>query len=367
MVDSQTPGSVSAQAMDSTPATAGAQAAVAAQEAPVTQPATTPAIAGAQAATAPPPPPPPSPGRKAGFAELSYYARWFFASKFLGRRNPLQSVLFITDRCNLRCAHCNVVKEGPEVTTMTYGQVREQLQYCYDLGSRIIDFEGGEPLLWRDDQAGADLNTLVDLARAMGFFSLTVTTNAQLPITANSDLVWISLDGLEQAHDEQRGSGSFARAFKNIDACEHPNLNVNMVVTNRNYRDFEPLATLVKEHPKLKRLSFSFYVPYESRGLLPTAAMRNEVIDQALRLKKAGYPLMNSTAGLKLLRDPQNFLHKRQCWISNFISSDGTRSPACPGERAGICDDCGFGMAPEMSLLFSFHPSMIKAGLTVRA
>jgi MoaA/NifB/PqqE/SkfB family radical SAM enzyme len=298
--------------------------------------------------------------------ELFYYARWFFSCKILGKRKPLQSVIFITDLCNLHCAHCNVVKEGPDVTTMTYAQVKEQLQYCYASGSRIVDFEGGEPHLWRDKQAGADLNTLIDLAREMGFFSITVTTNAQLPITANSNLVWVSLDGLQASHDEQRGVGSFERALANIDACEHPNLNLNMAITNRNYQDFEAVANLVKNHPKLKRMSFSFYVPYESRDLLPTQQMRDEVIAKAVELKQAGYPLMNSLPGLKLLREPKSFLAKKQCWITNFISSDGTRVPTCPGEVAGVCEDCGFGMGAEMSLLFSLHPAMIKAGLSVR-
>jgi MoaA/NifB/PqqE/SkfB family radical SAM enzyme len=305
--------------------------------------------------------------------EFFYYGWWFFQCKVLGRRKPLQSVIFITDQCNLHCRHCNVVKEGPDCTTRTFEQVRADLQYSYDAGSRIVDFEGGEPHLWRDptvvgaDGRTADVSTLVDLAREMGYFSTTVTTNAQLPITATSDLIWVSLDGLQELHDDQRGAGSFERAMRNIDACDHPNLNVNMVITNRNFADFEGVATLVKEHPRLRRFSFSFYVPYESRDLLPSQEVRDAVIDLALLLKEAGYPLMNSAAGLELLRRPSSFIERRQCWISNFISSDGTRIPSCPGEVAGICEDCGFGMGPEMTLLWSLHPQMVKAGLTVRS
>jgi MoaA/NifB/PqqE/SkfB family radical SAM enzyme len=299
--------------------------------------------------------------------ETLYYPWWFFQCKILGKRKPLQSVIFITDRCNLHCRHCNVVREGPDVKSKSLAEVRDELRYCYGAGSRFIDFEGGEPHLWRDKEAGADINTLVDLAREMGFHSTTVTTNAQLPITAHSDLIWVSLDGLEEMHDDQRGTGSFARAMKHIDASEHPNLNVNMVITNRNHHDFENVARLVRDHPHLRRLSFSFYVPYDSRDLLVPPDVRNAVIDKAIELKKAGYPLMNSRAGLDLLRDPQSFIHKRQCWISNFIMVDGTRLPTCPGEVSGVCEDCGFGMGAEMTLLFSLHPEMVKAGLSVRS
>jgi MoaA/NifB/PqqE/SkfB family radical SAM enzyme len=298
--------------------------------------------------------------------EMPYYACWFARCKLLGQRHPLQSVIFITDRCNLKCKHCNVVVEGPYASTMTYDEVREHLQFSYDAGSRIIDFEGGEPQLWRDRVRNSDLNSLIDLAREIGFFSTTVTTNGQQAITARSDLVWVSIDGMEEEHDYQRGPGTFARAMHNIDESTHPNLNVNMTVTSHNWRDFTKVAQLVKDHPKLNRLSFSFYVPYEDRGLIVPPEVRAEITATAIELKKAGYPIMNSKAGMALMRDPKSFADKRQCWIANFVTSDGTRIMHCPGQDAGVCDDCGFGMGPEMSLLFRLHPEMVLAGLKVR-
>ena len=297
--------------------------------------------------------------------ELFYYASWFFKCRFGGRRMPLQSVVFITDRCNLNCEHCNVVKSGAAATTKTYDQVKADLEYCYAEGSRIVDFEGGEPHLWSDGDK--DINSLIDLAKTIGFFQTTVTTNAMLPITAQSDMIWISIDGLEAKHDEQRAPGSFAKAMANIEACNHPNLNVNMTVTAKNYEDFEAVAALVKENPHLRRLSFSFYMPYEERDLCVSQAVRNAIIDQALDLKKRGFDLMNSSAGLNLLRDPRQYAQKRQCWISNFILCDGTKLAECPGALAGLCEECGFGMGAEMTLLWKLHPQMLRAGLSVRS
>ena len=37
-----------------------------------------------------------------------YLAQWFLRARFFGRKAPLQTVLFITDKCNLRCKHCSV-------------------------------------------------------------------------------------------------------------------------------------------------------------------------------------------------------------------------------------------------------------------
>ena len=314
----------------------------------------------------------------AKISEALYYASWFAQCKFLGKRKPLQSVVFLTDRCNLACKHCSIVRTGPDCHNKTLEQIRDDLQYCYDSGSRIVDLQGGEPHLWKDssdearaqtpDGEPATLNTVVDLARTIGFFSVSVTTNAQMPITVTSDLVWTSLDGMEERHDEQRGKGAFARSLKHIAECDHPNLNVNMCITKNNYQDFEDVVELVKDHPNLKKFAFSFYVPLDgNRDLLVDPAIRSDIIDKALRFKAAGYPMMNSAAGIALLRDPKLFVPKRQCWISNFILSDGTRLDRCQGEAAGACDDCGFGMCAEMTLLWNLNPEMVKAGLSVRS
>ena len=296
--------------------------------------------------------------------ELFYYGTWFFKCRILGKRMPLQSVIFITDRCNLNCIHCNIVTSGESCKTKSFEEVRDDLEYCYKLGSRIVDFEGGEPHIWTDGDK--DINSLIDLAKEIGYFQTTVTTNAMLPITAKSDMIWISIDGLKERHDQQRAPGSFEKAMKHIAECDHPNLNANMTVTSENYEDFEAVAMMVKENPHLRRLSFSFFMPYERRDLCVSPETRNQIIDKALALKKSGCDFMNSTAGLNLLRDPRKYAHKRQCWISNFIMTNGTKLDECPGAAVGICEECGFGMGAEMTLLWKLHPAMLKAGLSVR-
>ncbi|MDE5889762.1 MAG: radical SAM protein, partial [Bacteroidales bacterium] len=124
---------------------------------------------------------------------MIYLAWWFFRARFFGRRAPLQTVLFISDLCNLECRHCSVYnKVNPHVST--YARIKEQLEYAYSLGSRFVDFEGGEVTIWRDGDYR--INDLIDLAREIGFFSATITTNAQLPFAGNhADSIWVSRDG----------------------------------------------------------------------------------------------------------------------------------------------------------------------------
>jgi MoaA/NifB/PqqE/SkfB family radical SAM enzyme len=293
---------------------------------------------------------------------LFYLPFWFFKAKFLKSQKPLQTVLFISDKCNLTCKHCTVYQlKNPHIKT--YEQVQEELEYSYRLGSRFVDFEGGEPTLWRDGEKG--LNSLIRLAKAIGFFSTTITTNAQMPFTGSeADSIWVSLDGIGDFHDEIRGKGAFDRLVKNIATANHPRLSVNMVINSKNYTSVEETIEFAKNNPHIQFISLNFHTPYEGTEYLTLDLdKRTSVIDLIIEKKKKGYPIMNSVSGLKLMKR-NNF--QKQCWVSNFILADGTRLPECQGKTAGVCDQCGFSMAGEMRSIFDLKPDTILAGMKLR-
>jgi MoaA/NifB/PqqE/SkfB family radical SAM enzyme len=292
-----------------------------------------------------------------------YLARWYFKARLLGMKRPLQTVLFISDKCNLSCRHCTVYRTvRPHIKS--YEQIRGELIYSYRLGSRFVDFEGGEPTLWRDGDH--DLNALIRLSRQIGFYSATITTNAVMPFNdCEADSIWVSLDGLASCHDDIRGSGVFQRLVKNIDEARHPRISVNMVINNRNYLSVEETIEFVRDHPHIRAISLNFHNPYPgTEALLLDPYLRREVIELIIRKKKAGYPVMNSVSGLKLMKDPASF--KKECWISNFILSDGRKLTECAGKTAGICDSCGLSMSGEMRSVFSLKPDTVFAGMKLR-
>ena len=125
--------------------------------------------------------------------KLAYMPWWFFKSRILNKKQPLQTVLFITDYCNLRCKHCTPSGHGCS-KMKSYEQIKKELIYSYKQGSRFVDFEGGDPTLWRD--GNKNLNDLYRLAKKIGFFSCTLTTNGQKSIRGTlADSVWVSVDG----------------------------------------------------------------------------------------------------------------------------------------------------------------------------
>ncbi len=294
--------------------------------------------------------------------QLLYLPWWFFKNAILRRHHPLQTVLFITDHCNLRCAHC--AESGHSGSVMKpYEVIREELEYSYRLGSRFVDFEGGEPTLWRDKER--DLNDLFTLARKVGFYSCTLTTNGQAPFGhVQADSIWVSVDGFQQAHDAIRGPGTFARLDQHIRACGLDHVSVNMAINQLNYHSVAETVRYAAMHPNIDLISLNFHTPYPgTEHMMLPWEKRCELIDQILELKRQGYPIMNSASGLKTMKR-RDF--PKDCWVSNFILADGTRLPQCPGRTCGICNDCGFGMSGEMHALLRLRPDTVLAGLHLR-
>ena len=291
-----------------------------------------------------------------------YLPIWFAKAKLLGKKSPLQTVIFISDKCNLKCKHC-CVYANEAITTKSYEQIKEELEYSYKQGSRFVDFEGGEPTLWKDGEY--DLNSLIRLSKQIGFFSATVTTNAVLPFAGNeADSIWVSLDGLGEHHDFIRGQGAFEKLVKNIETSGHKDLSVNMVVNSENYVSVDETIEFAKNNPHIKSISINFLTPYKgTEHLMLDWDKRIEIIDKVIAYKKKGYPIMNSVSGLKAMKHNK---FKKYCWVSNFIMVDGSRLSECQGKTVGVCDQCGFCMAGEMYSVMTLKPDTLFAGIKLR-
>ncbi len=296
------------------------------------------------------------------FSQISYLGWWWFRAKFFGRRKPLQSVIFVSDRCNLSCKHCSVYNHKNPLTK-TYEQVKEELEYCYSLGSRFVDFEGGEPFLWSDGER--NINDLCDLAHSLGFFSCTITTNAQKPFPdSHADSIWVSMDGVGEYHDRVRGQGAFERLEKNVSECGHKALSANMAINTLNVDSVAAAIEYVKNSPYFQQISLNFHTPFEgTEQLALPLEERAKVIDMIIDYKKKGYPIMNSVTGLKYMK---SLKFKKACWMTNFIFTDGTRAPECAGSLTGACAVCGFCMAGEERAVMNLAHDTITAGMNLR-
>ena len=279
-----------------------------------------------------------------------YLAWWYFQIRFLKKQKPLQTVLFINNECNLRCKHCCINKKTQKINK-SYEQIKKELEYSYNLGSRFVDFEGGEPTLWKDNEK--KINDLILLAKKIGFFSTTITTNAQNDFSwVIADSIWVSIDGFEKYHELIRGENTFKKAVENIEKYvknNKNNLSINMVINSLNEKSVEDTIKFSKNNPYINSISLNFHMPYFDTENL-CVKNKNEIIDNIIKLKKQNYPIMNTFRGLKNLKKQNN---GKYCWITNFIMPNGDKLSQCQGKLNNLCQNCGLGMSTEMKNIYN--------------
>lgn len=289
--------------------------------------------------------------------ELSKY---FFERKILGRRIPLLASFKVTYRCNLACRACpfhlRAAEENAQISRLRAVAVMETL---YRLGTRIVIFEGGEPLLWRD--GAYRLHDLVLYARKR-FLRVAVTTNGTLPFDVPAHTVWVSIDGTKENHNALR-SGSFDRIESNIRAAKHPRVFVHTTLNRLNWQDLESLAGWVRSTPGLQGMTVQFFYPYgqgeDDLALAP--GQRLAAVEKLLELKKRGFPILNSSSRLRAMAD--NLWRCHDDILIN-VDPDGTITPGCYVKSRGVinCDACGFTPVAEASGALDFNPGSVGAG-----
>lgn len=295
-----------------------------------------------------------------------YLAQWFVRARFFGRRAPLQTVLFITDKCNLRCKHCSVYGSAG-YHQRTFADIESDMRYAYAQGSRFIDLEGGEPTLWREGER--TINDIINKAREIGFFSITVTTNAQQDFSwIHPHSIWVSMDGVGEYHERIRGNGTFARLEENIAKSGQKHICVNMVVNTLNYESVDAAMEYVRHNDAIEQISINFHTPYPGTEYLALPPeQKAAIIDKVIDYKHRGYPIMNSFSGLKKMK--RNALGQislgKECFVTNFIYPDGSRG-LCVGYGTDQCRQCGFCMAGEMASVFHFCPDTLLSGFKLR-
>lgn len=314
--------------------------------------------------------------------QYAYLGWWFVRARFFGRKAPLQTVLFITDKCNLKCKHCSI-HDIVGSHHRPFADIVADLQYSYDLGSRFVDIEGGEPTLWKEGDK--DLNDIIRAAHQIGFFSTTITTNAQQDFSwVEMDSLWVSMDGVGPYHDAIRGEGTFARLEHNISQAalhgKSKKLTVNMVVNKLNQDGLAEAIEYAKSNPAIGQISINFHTPFPgTEQLMLSDEEKCQALHTVLEYKRRGYPIMNSRSGLKKMFPEYMRTHNvgELCWVTNFIYPNGERG-LCVGIQQEIlkghvsyvptdtCKKCGFCMSGEMASVFHFCPDTLLAGFKLR-
>ena len=275
-----------------------------------------------------------------------YIFSHYLKSRFLNIKKPLLAGIKVTHECNLRCKHCPFWRR--EKKSISFLKAKEALKKLHELGARLLIIEGGEPLLWKDD--GHDIEDIVQEARKL-FFKVGITTNGTFALDVNTDIIWVSVDGLKKTHDYLRGK-SFDKIIANIRNSTHPNIFAHITINSLNWKEIPQLMQFL--HTMVKGITIQFHYPYEETDMelfLPFDK-RRAVLDKLIRLKRRGLPIADSYACLKSLKTN---CWKCQPWLIASVDPDDKLTHGCYVKNRGkiSCERCGFAAHTEISLAYN--------------
>lgn len=153
---------------------------------------------------------------------------------------PVLCSYYLTLRCNSKCTYCNVwsTKENYQLKEQKLDIIGTNLRDLKRLGVKMVDFTGGEPLLY---------HYIVDalkIAKSMGFYT-TVTTNCLLysrfasKLVGLIDILQFSFDAVDrEEHNSSRGVNCYDKVLDSIKLAKNLKQRVNLIhtVTNQNYQ-----------------------------------------------------------------------------------------------------------------------------------
>lgn len=287
-------------------------------------------------------------------------ADFYVRTRVLGQPLPLLASFKLTYACNLACRACPFhIRAGEPAGHMDWKTATACLDELHRRGCRIVVFEGGEPLLWHDN--GHSVHELMAYAKRK-FLRVAVTTNGTFSLDVPAHVVWVSIDGPPAVHDRLR-SHSFAAIGANLRSTRHPKILAHHTVNRENYTTLQQLLDALRGFPAVRGLTLQFFYPYGQgeAALSLSPAQRHGCIDEALRLKRCGYPILNSTSVLRAMID-----NTWRCpeHIMINVDPDGTITQGCYVRSRGdiCCAQCGFTPVAEAAGAMQCRPGSIVTG-----
>lgn len=233
---------------------------------------------------------------------------------------PVLANYYLTYKCNSRCTYCDIpvkpanipIKEtAPEV-------IIENLAALKRLGVKVVDFTGGEPLIYRH------LPRVLKAAKDMGFFTSLANTGTLYANKAHElkglvDDLKFSLSTVDpEAYKKERGIDGYAKVIDSLKLAislgEKP--SIIATATPESIKFMEPVIKLAQELKVLVLLGPVF-------DYCDNPQLKAEGIDEIRRLAKYDNVCVNE-AFLQFYLDGGNQISQPRC---RAISSNIVISP----------------------------------------
>jgi len=255
------------------------------------------------------------------------------------KQDPVKVDIFFTEACNLKCKFCNYSKTSLSILKkeMKDEKILKLIDEICDLKVRIFGVLGGEPFMRKKV-----LLESMERIKKSGIAGSLVTNGTLIStkdveriVKMEWDLIRFSIDGLEKIHDYLRGKeGTFRRVlqtlkkfyeFKKKLKTNFPTLEINFVLTNKNYKD---LVNLLKKVSKFK-IHFVYVLPMieltpESKKL---KINNPEKVNRWLEKAKIESDKLGIKTNLDEIIKKNLYLYSNQ--MEKIIIEKNSRLPAC--------------------------------------
>jgi len=238
--------------------------------------------------------------------------------RFEPLKKPESVHLSIINRCFFRCIHCDIWKNKDE-NELSTKEIRELLDKLKTwLGPFTLHIAGGEPFMRND------LLDILEYARGLDIDPILTTNGFKVNKRIASKIcelnvagVNVSLDGLEEVHDQIRGvKDSYSHAIKALlllnAGKNNTKVSVTTVVTSKSLEQLPQLVEWTAEN-QLNGITFQALCNdfssefkwdwWQHTDLWPQNKQKVEsIISQLMDMKLAGFPINNSIAQLEHMR-----------------------------------------------------------------
>jgi len=236
--------------------------------------------------------------------------------------NPLE-------KCNLKCKICYTRKTDPILKEETILEFIDRYQKAYEL--QTVTFCGGEVFALKY------FPHLVNTLTHKGIFVQTITNGTIDRLTEienpNLNKMIVSIDGLEQYHDKNRGLGNFKKSMAFLKKAQKNGFHTEIfsIVTRQNYSLIDQFEKYMKRH--LGQIDITYHPRKPPKYLLhhPVSNIKGVVEE---------FDFLNEDQLMEIMTSRRTFPPKELGCYQVSLASTGKIYGCCEGFRPiGMIDD----------------------------
>ena len=262
----------------------------------------------------------------------------------LGIKSPIVANIKITNKCNLRCKMCSDDIRTAEQKEINLEEWKNKIDELTKIGIRVIIFEGGEPTLRKE------IEELIMYVKKEKIYSIMITNGVNDFSHINTDAIWVSIDGIEEFHNEVRGEGIYKKIKNNLLKAKDKNIVILSMINGKNMNKIEEFVEENRDY----RIYFNWVYGYKNSEL---GDMRLDdkinTKQKIMELKDKGYKIFNS---YKTLNNVGNQNKKCSYWLLATVDSGGNIDNNCMVRRFDSkcrCSDCDLACYLELNNIYN--------------